>query len=114
MIAAVALGLLLVLLGEASDGDPYWGTLAMRGAPFSLLVLAALVLRPSFALGERDLPVLLLIGVLDTAGNTLFAVATTESLLSVAGSPGAAVPGRHRSARPSCWGSGSRPDRRRE
>jgi drug/metabolite transporter (DMT)-like permease len=56
----------------------------MRGTSFSLLVLAALVLRPSFALAERDLPVLLLIGVLDTAGNALFAVATTESLLSVA------------------------------
>ena len=84
MTAAVAFGLLLVLLGQASDGDPYWGTLAMRGTSFSLLVVAALVLRPSFALGERDLPVLLLIGVLDTVGNVLFAVATTESLLSVA------------------------------
>lgn len=84
LVAAVSFGLLLVLLGEASEGDPYWGTLAMRGTSFSLLVLAALVLRPSFALAERDLPVLLLIGVLDTAGNTLFAVATTESLLSVA------------------------------
>jgi drug/metabolite transporter (DMT)-like permease len=41
------------------------------------------VLRPSFALAERDLPVLLLIGVLDTAGNALFALATTESLLSL-------------------------------
>ena len=39
---------------------------------------------PSFALGRYDLPVLLLIGVLDTAGNALFAVATTKSLLSVA------------------------------
>jgi drug/metabolite transporter (DMT)-like permease len=84
LVAAVSFGLLLVLLGEASEGDPYWGTLAMRGTSFSLLVLAALVLRPSFALGERDLPVLLLIGVLDTAGNALFAVATTKSLLSVA------------------------------
>jgi drug/metabolite transporter (DMT)-like permease len=84
LVAAVSFGLLLVLLGEASEGDPYWGTLAMRGTSFSLLVLAAVVLRPSFALAERDLPVLLLIGVLDTAGNALFAVATTESLLSVA------------------------------
>ena len=56
----------------------------MRGTSFSLVVLTALVLRPSFTLGERDLPVLLLIGVLDTAGNALFAVATTESLLAVA------------------------------
>lgn len=84
LVAALSFGLLLTALGEASEGDPYWGTLTMRATSFSLLVLAALVLRPSFALGERDLPVLLLIGVLDTAGNALFAVATTESLLSVA------------------------------
>ncbi|HSE80269.1 MAG TPA: DMT family transporter [Gaiellaceae bacterium] len=84
LVAALAFGLLLVALGEASEGDPYWGTLAMRGASFALLVLTALVLRPSFALRERDLPVLLLIGVLDTAGNALFAVATTKSLLALA------------------------------
>lgn len=84
VVAAVAFGLLLVLLGQASDGDPYWGTLAMRTASFSLVALTAVALRPSFRLGERDLPVLLLIGVLDTVGNVLFAVATTESLLSVA------------------------------
>jgi drug/metabolite transporter (DMT)-like permease len=84
LVAALAFGLLLVALGEASAGDPYWGTLAMRGTSFSLLVLAALLLRPRFALGRRDLAVLLLIGVLDMTGNVLFAVATTESLLSVA------------------------------
>ena len=84
LVAALAFGLLLVALGEASEGDPYRGTLAMRGASFALLVLTALVLRPSFALRERDLPVLLLIGVLDTAGNALFAVATTKSLLALA------------------------------
>jgi drug/metabolite transporter (DMT)-like permease len=83
LVAALAFGLLLVALGEASEGDPYWGTLSMRATSFSLLVLAALVLRPSFALDERDLPVLLLIGVLDTVGNVLFAVATTKSLLAV-------------------------------
>jgi drug/metabolite transporter (DMT)-like permease len=84
LVAALSFGLLLVALGEASEGDPYWGTFAMRATSFSLLVLAALVVRPSFALPGRDLPVLLLIGLLDTAGNVLFAVATTESLLSVA------------------------------
>ena len=83
LVAAVAFGLLLVALGEASEGDALWGTLSMRTTSFSLLVLTALLLRPSFALGERDLPVLLLIGVLDTLGNALFAVATTKSLLSL-------------------------------
>lgn len=83
LLAALAFGLLLVALGEASEGDPYWGTLAMRATSFSLLVLAAAVLRPSLAAARGDLPVLLLVGVLDTAGNVLFAVATTESLLSL-------------------------------
>lgn len=84
LVAAVSFGLLLVALGAASDADALWGTLTMRTSSFGLLALAALALRPSLALGPRDLPVLALIGVLDTAGNALFAVATTKSLLSVA------------------------------
>jgi drug/metabolite transporter (DMT)-like permease len=83
LVAALAFGLLLVALGEASEGDALWATLGMRAASFSLLVVTALVLRPSLALAERDLSVLVLIGILDTAGNALFALATTESLLSV-------------------------------
>ena len=55
----------------------------MRVTSFSLLVLAARGVRPSFTAARSDLPVLLLIGVLDTAGNVLFAVATTKSLLSL-------------------------------
>lgn len=84
LVAAVSFGLLLVALEAASDGDALWGTLTMRTSSFGLLALAALAVRPSLALGPRDLPVLALIGVLDTAGNALFAVATTKSLLSVA------------------------------
>jgi drug/metabolite transporter (DMT)-like permease len=83
LVAALAFGFLLVALGEASEGDALWATLALRATSFSLLVLTALAFWPSFALAERDLPVLLLIGVLDTAGNALFALATTESLLSL-------------------------------
>jgi drug/metabolite transporter (DMT)-like permease len=83
LVAALAFGLLLVALGEASEGDPLWATLGMRAASFSLVVVTAFVLRPSFALAERDLSVLVLIGILDTAGNALFALATTESLLSL-------------------------------
>jgi drug/metabolite transporter (DMT)-like permease len=83
LVAALAFGLLLVALGEASEGDALWATLGMRAASFSLVVVTAFVLRPSFALAERDLSVLVLIGILDTAGNALFALATTESLLSL-------------------------------
>jgi hypothetical protein len=68
LVAALAFGLLLVALGEASEGDALWATLGMRAASFSLVVVTAFVLRPSFALAERDLSVLVLIGILDTAG----------------------------------------------
>ena len=84
LVAALGFGLLLLALGAASDGDALWATLAMRTTSFSLLALAALVLRPSFSVGRDHVPVLALIGVLDAAGNALFALATTESLLSVA------------------------------
>ena len=56
----------------------------MRTTSFTLLALAALIVRPTLAVGRDNLPVLVLIGVLDAAGNALFALATTESLLSVA------------------------------
>jgi drug/metabolite transporter (DMT)-like permease len=84
LVAAVAFGLLLVALGAASDGDALWATLSMRGTSFTLLAITALVVRPSLSLGRTDLAALALIGVLDAAGNALFALATTESLLSVA------------------------------
>lgn len=84
LVAALAFGLLLVALGAASEGDALWATLAMRSTSFGLLAATALAVRPSMSLGERDLPALFAIGVLDTAGNALFALASTESLLSVA------------------------------
>ncbi len=51
LVAAAAFGVLLVALGEASEGDALWGTLSMRTTSFTLLVVTALLLRPSFALG---------------------------------------------------------------
>jgi drug/metabolite transporter (DMT)-like permease len=76
--------LLLVALGAASEGDALWGTLSMRITSVSALVVATLIVRPSFCLGNGALPALVLVGVLDTAGNALFAVASTKSLLSLA------------------------------
>ena len=41
-------------------------------------------MRPRFGVGPGDLRVLALIGILDTAGNALFAAASSRSLLSLA------------------------------
>lgn len=84
LVAALSFGLLLVALGAASEGDALWGTLSMRITSVSALVVAALIVRPSLALREGALPALVLVGVLDTAGNALFAIASTRSLLSLA------------------------------
>jgi drug/metabolite transporter (DMT)-like permease len=84
LVAALSFGLLLVALDAASEGDPLWGTLAMRTTSFGVLAATAAVLRARVSVGRADLPTLLAVGLLDTAGNALFAVASTESLLSVA------------------------------
>jgi drug/metabolite transporter (DMT)-like permease len=84
LVAALSFGLVLVALGAASEGDALWGTLSMRSTSFSTLVVAALLVRPGFALRDGALPALVLIGILDVAGTMLFAVASTKSLLSLA------------------------------
>jgi drug/metabolite transporter (DMT)-like permease len=84
LVAALSFGLLLVALDAASEGDALWSTLAMRATSFSVLVAVALAVRARVSPGRSDLPVLVAVGLLDTAGNALFALASTESLLSVA------------------------------
>jgi drug/metabolite transporter (DMT)-like permease len=84
LVAAVSFGLLLVALDAASEGDALWGTLAMRTTSFGVLAVTAAVLRANVSPHRADLPGLLAVGLLDTAGNALFALASTESLLSVA------------------------------
>lgn len=84
LVAAVSFGLLLVALDAASEGDALWGTLAMRTTSFGALAVTAAVLRANVSPDRADLPALLAVGLLDTAGNALFALASTESLLSVA------------------------------
>jgi len=84
LVAALSFGLLLVALGAASEGDALWGTLVMRTTSFGVLVATAVALRASISPGRADLPTLVAVGLLDTAGNALFALASTESLLSVA------------------------------
>jgi drug/metabolite transporter (DMT)-like permease len=84
LVAALSFGVLLVALGAASEGDALWGTLAMRTTSFTVLAATAVAVRASVSPSRSDLPALLAVGLLDTAGNALFALASTESLLSVA------------------------------
>jgi drug/metabolite transporter (DMT)-like permease len=84
LLAALAFGLLLVALDAASEGDPLWATATQRTTSFSLFAVAWALVRPGIPSGAPALGVLVLIGILDTAGNALFATASTHSLLSLA------------------------------
>jgi len=55
-------------------------------------VLAFAVLRPPLRIGRQDLPVLVLIGMLDIVANATFAVASTEGLVSLVSVLGSLYP----------------------
>ena len=83
ILAALFIGVFLVVFDAAAEHDPYWASLLLRATSALLLLTVALVTRPSFRLGGRLLGVIALVGVLDMAGNTLFAVASTKGLVGV-------------------------------
>jgi drug/metabolite transporter (DMT)-like permease len=89
LYAAFGIGLYLVLVHAASQGptgSPLWAVTAGRAG--SLVVLLAIACgrgraRPPWP--GRRLPLLVLVGVLDTAANLLFADASTRGNLGVVG-----------------------------
>ena len=63
-----------------------------RSCSLALLVLAALVVRPALPRDRASLAALGVIGVLDLGANGLYALATTEGLLSVVSVLGSLYP----------------------
>jgi drug/metabolite transporter (DMT)-like permease len=84
VIAAISLGVLVVLLDEGGRIDAAWTTAMIRVSALSLLALAVLVRRPSFSMRRVELGTLVVVGLLDTGANLVFALASsTGQLLSV-------------------------------
>ena len=84
VLAALGLGGAFVGLERASDaaGVP-WAMLSMRTIQVGLLLAAALVLRPQLPRSGDALRVLIGLGLVDVAANTLYALSTTHGLLSI-------------------------------
>lgn len=82
-VAAVTLGLLVVLLGDAGRTDPIWAVLMVRSGAIVLAGVAVLVRRPTFRMDGRQLRTLAAVGVLDNGANLLFVLASQRGLLSV-------------------------------
>jgi drug/metabolite transporter (DMT)-like permease len=83
VVAALCLGLLIVLLDEAGADDPAWAVLMVRVGALSLLAVAVTARRPSFSIDRGQLGTLAAVGVLDNGANLLFVLASQRGLLSL-------------------------------
>jgi drug/metabolite transporter (DMT)-like permease len=83
MFAAAFIGLFFIAFDAASEDDPYWAAFVLRVGSVSLLAAVALAARPPLRVPPQTAALLGSIGVLDLAGNTLFAVATTKGLIGI-------------------------------
>jgi drug/metabolite transporter (DMT)-like permease len=84
VVAALGLGGAFVGLERATaDAGVPWAMLTARGAQLVLLLGAAAVVRPVLPRGRVAIGALLGLGLIDVTANALFAIATTEGLLSI-------------------------------
>lgn len=83
LVAALGFGTFFVVVDYASEADPLWTILAARATGVVLLSTLLAAGRRRVALDRRDAPGLIAIGAFDVAANTMFALASTQGLLSV-------------------------------
>jgi drug/metabolite transporter (DMT)-like permease len=83
-VAALGFGGFFVLIHEASTHDVLWAGSIQRLTGVCIMLLVVLAQRPSLAIGWARLPGLVVIGVLDTGANVLYAFASTSGLVSLA------------------------------
>jgi len=92
IVSALGFGFFFVGMDNASDADVGWAMLGNRITSFSLLLLAFAILRPPVKARRSDAPVLATVGLLDITANGLFAVASTEGLVSLVAVLGSLYP----------------------
>jgi drug/metabolite transporter (DMT)-like permease len=91
-VAGVGFSLYLIFIDQASEVSVLWPLLAVRiASSSSILILALLVRQRPFA-AKRDLPLVVLLGTSDLAGNGLYALATQLGRLDVAAILGSLYP----------------------
>ncbi len=83
-LAALGFGLFFIFLHEASEADVLWVGAVQRLTGFVVVAVLAIGLRASVRITPRRVPGVLLVGVLDTSANVLYAFASTTGLVSVA------------------------------
>lgn len=84
IIAGICFGLYFLLIDQVSSQAIFWPLAYARLASVLLAALVVLIFRPRPMPGFRLLPLLALIGMLDSTGNLFFAMATRLGRLDVA------------------------------
>ena len=81
--AVIGFGGYYVPMHEASEQDFLWAAMVFRTTVGILAFVAWLVVRPALRAARGHLGAIVMIGILDTAGNTLFAAAASLGEVSV-------------------------------
>ena len=83
LLAALGFGCYFPLMHAARDADVFWTVLLFRGISSTMVLGAFAILRPRAALSRSDVPLLVLVGAGDVAGNVLFTTAASHGLVSL-------------------------------
>ena len=83
LIAALGFGGSLLGLNRVSQAGVVWGTLTLRLTVVPIVLIAALVTRPSTAKLRPLLPLLIATGLFDTGANLLYGASARHGLISV-------------------------------
>ena len=92
MLCALGFGFFFVGMDNASDADIGWAMLGNRITGFSLLLRRVRGAAPAVEGARADAPVLATVGTLDITANALFAIASTEGLVSLVSVLGSLYP----------------------
>jgi len=92
LVAAVGIGLMLLGYDGTARYDPLWAMLGGRISSACFFTVILLALRPRIGMTRAALPGIVAVGVLDTSANGLFALATTQGLLSLVAVVGSLYP----------------------
>lgn len=92
VVAALTFGLFFVGIDAGSDESSAWAVAAARAASAPIAVLAAVVTGATLAPARRFLPMVIGVGVFDTASNVLIATATTYGEVGIVAVLGSMYP----------------------
>jgi len=83
-LAGLCFGLFIILLHQSSQEGMFWPVLAVRISSVTLLTILAATTHQTYQVDKKLIPIILLSGLFDTAGNILYVIAGQLGRLDVA------------------------------